>query len=58
VRGERKNDMTNLDLTADMIDVRDIIARVETLEDECDPTSALAVGRNYVDTHYARVTLD
>lgn len=34
--------MTNLDLTADMIDVRDIIARVETLEDECDPTSALA----------------
>jgi hypothetical protein len=27
---------TELDLTADIIDVRDVIARVETLEDECD----------------------
>jgi antirestriction protein len=32
---------TELDLTADVIDVRDVIARVETLEDECDDTSAL-----------------
>ena len=30
-----------LDLSADIIDVRDIIARVEDLRDECDETSAL-----------------
>lgn len=33
-----------LDLTADVIDVRNIIARVETLEDECDPTTGLPDG--------------
>ena len=32
---------TDLDLSADIIDVRDIIARVEDLRDECDDTSAL-----------------
>ena len=33
-----------LDMTADVIDVSDIEARIATLEDECDPTTGLPDG--------------
>jgi hypothetical protein len=49
---------TELDLTADVIDVRDVIARVETLEDECDDTSALNTPEARAELAALRALLD
>jgi hypothetical protein len=49
---------TELDLTTDVIDVRDIIARVETLEDECDDTSALSTPEARAELTALRAILD
>jgi len=45
-------------LTADVIDVRDVIARVETLEDECDDTSALNTPEARAELTALRALLD
>ncbi len=49
---------TELDLTADIIDVRDVIARLETLEDECDDTSALNTPEARAELAALRALLD
>lgn len=50
--------MNTIDNTQDIIDVRDVIERVETLEDECDPTSVLATNITRAELKRLRTLLE